>query len=236
MNPQDQQADHSRQQPENQQGQTADQPDAAPQIPSLPSPVVSQSGGPAAAQVQQTQQPSDNLYRPNDTPPHPARPSPANIQMHTDGQEVVWTAAEFIDHDKSPAWYLGLVGISVVVIAAVYFITKDIFNSAIVAVAAVLFAVVAGRQPRHMQYVVNDHGIGIGHRFYAYADFRSFSVLDEGHIRSIVLMPLKRFMPPLNLYYDPADENRIGDLLATHLPFAEHQRELTDRLMRRIRF
>jgi hypothetical protein len=43
-------------------------------------------------------------------------------------------------------------------------------------------------------------------------------------------------MPSLSLYYDLDDEDVIGDLLADHLPYAQHQHELTERLMRRIRF
>lgn len=218
---------------------------------------------PAPAQPSPGPEPAQNLYNPTDAQPRreeapapspqtaethdsPAAsrpnldftppPAPADLQMQDNGEEVVWTASEFIQHEKSPNWYMALAGISLAAVVLVYLLTRDVFNAIIVVIAAVLFGVVARRQPRRLQYVVNDHGIGIGRRFYSYDDFRSFSLLDEGAVRSFVLMPLKRFMPALTLYYDPKDEGRIGDVLADHLPFAEHKHELTDRLMRKIRF
>lgn len=226
MNPQNQPTEHSRQQPES---LPSPSPDAA--TPSLPAPAPPQ--------------PAQNLYSPEDATPEPT-PSqapaaehfaaPADLRMQSDGKEVLWTASEYVEHEKSQNWYFSLAGIALVVTILVYVITREILSTAVVVVAAVLFGVTSGRRARNMQYGVNNHGIGIGRRFYTYDNFRSFSFVDEGPVRSIVLMPLKRFMPPLTLYYDPADEERIGDVLADHLPFAEHQHELTDRLMRKIRF
>lgn len=235
MNHDDQSADHAEhldaQAPEGDQAQNANS-----EIPTLPAPMASYSTSdeqPAPPEPQ----PTSNLYHPEDSLEQASDEAyPVDLQMQDNGKQVSWTALEFVEHDKTQSWYLSMVGISVVVVAAVYFITKDLFNAFIIVIAAVLFGVVAGRAPRHMDYMVNGHGVAIGRRFYPYSEFRSFSIADEGHVRSIVLMPLKRFMPSLTLYFDPADEQRIGDVLADHLPFAQYQRELTDRLMRRIRF
>jgi hypothetical protein len=49
-------------------------------------------------------------------------------------------------------------------------------------------------------------------------------------------MPLKRFMPPLSLYMDPADEEKIVDVLADYLPVEQREQDPIDKLMRRLRF
>lgn len=234
MNQSGQSTDPSQQPRETQPGNTVPPTGAASEIPNLPVPMPqSATARPAAPQ------PSDavNFFQPDDSDvPEPNPVNPLDPQMSDNGNEVVWTAAEFIEHDKSPAWFLAMVGISVAAIGIVYLITRDPMNALLVAIAAVLFGVAAGRPPRHMQYAVNDHGISIGRKFFDYSNFRSFSVIDEGITRSIMLMPLKRFMPTLTLYYDLDDEQRIGDVLADHLPFAQHELQLTEKLMRRIRF
>ena len=161
---------------------------------------------------------------------------PANQQTHHTEESVAWTASEFIAHEKSPQWYLAMAGAGSAVAAGVYLITRDMFNTVIVAIAGIIFGVAAGRQPRQMQYGVDQNGVSIGKRFYPYTDFRSFSIADDGAFRSIILMPLKRFMPQLSIYYDPAAEDRIAEVLAAHLPIHEHQHDMTEKLMRRIRF
>lgn len=245
MNPQDQSSGPDRGGNEFQPGHTV-----SPQSPT-PAPAPSGSSPGAPPNIPPSPPPSipsvpepqgQSLYHPasdpavGGQPPDGFAPLPVDPQMQDNGREVVWTASEFIAHEKSPSWFAGLVGVSLVVCALVYLITRDIFNTVIVVIAAIIFGVAANRPPRQMQYAVSDHGIEIGRRFYAYTDFRSFSIVDEGALRSIVFMPLKRFMPVLTIYYDPADEDRIGDVLVAHLPMHEHQHDLTERLMRRIRF
>lgn len=233
MNPQDQPTDQSsKERPGLQPVQPPVAASAPQNIPTLPTP-------------EPTTQPRENLYRAEDRndavfPSAPslvqAIKSPADVSSQVGDEEIAWNASEFVEHEKSPEWYFAMVGISVVAMIVTFLITRDWFNAVIVAVAAVLFGVSAARPPRHLQYLISDHGVGVGRRFYVYTDFRSYSLLDEGPMHSIILMPLKRFMPPISLYFDPADEDRIAEVLAAHLPFAEHEHELTERLMRRIRF
>lgn len=166
----------------------------------------------------------------------PSASQPLNVRMEDNSQGVSWTASEFIAHHKPPEWYMGLGIIGFIIAAVAYFVSRDIITVATIVIVAIIFAVAASRQPRQMRYAINDHGVSIGNHFYPYGNFRSFSVASEGPFRSIVLMPLKRFMPPITLYFDPADEDRIGDILVEYLPMHEHKEAATDKLMRRIRF
>lgn len=166
--------------------------------------------------------------------PLPPVPSAEPHPHHT--SSVSWTASEFIEHDKDTMWFAGLAGVTLIVVAIIYFMTRDIFTAIIIMIAGILFGVAANRPPRNMQYTVDDHGVSIGAKTYPYADFRAFSVAQEGPLKSITFVPLKRFMPLLSMYYDPADEDEIAEVLSAHLPMQDHKADPLEQLMKRIRF
>lgn len=150
--------------------------------------------------------------------------------------EIVWTAAEFIAHDKSPVWYLALASAGVVASGLVYLLTRDKITTAIIAFALLAFGLFAARKPRSQTYTLDFRGLHVGQRVYSFASFKSFAIAEEGQAVSLVFMPLKRFMPPLTVHLIPEVEDRAVDFLAQILPFDQHHRDAVDSLMRRIRF
>lgn len=191
-----------------------------------PSDAAGQSGEPGSEIVPQPPQEAAST----------GGPQQADVRMEDSGRGVSWTASEFIAHHKPPEWYMAVGIITVALAAIVYFMSHDLFGVVIMVLVGVIFGVAASRPPRQIQYAVDGRGVHMGRHFYPYGNFRSFTIAPEGPFLSVVLMPLKRFMPVLSMYIDPADENRIGDILADHLPMHEHHESATDRLMRRIRF
>lgn len=150
--------------------------------------------------------------------------------------EIIWTASEFIAHNKSLGWYSLLALAAVVLSSLVYLLTKDLVSVGIIIFVALILGIAARRKPRVLNYQLNDNGIAIGQRFYAYHEFRSFSVMQEGVFSSIMFIPLKRFMPTINIYYDPQDEDRIIQMLSYYLPLENHTRDAVDSLIHHIRF
>jgi hypothetical protein len=184
-------------------------------------------------------------------PPAPAQPDPAPPANQPGPQEnkplsetppqpgsgtIAWTASEFVAHDKSAGWYFMLITASAAISVVVYLISKDFVSVAVVLTAALLLSVYGSHKPRQLEYRLDAHGIGIGPKSYGYEEFRSFSVVPEGAFSSIVFMPLKRFSPPISIYYAPEDEDKIVGMLSDRLPFEEGRRDAIDSLMRRIRF
>lgn len=158
------------------------------------------------------------------------------FQAPADLPTVTWSASEFIDHQKNAGWFFGLAGATILAGAILYFLTKDIVTVVVVAIAAVLFGITAGRKPRTLNYQLDHRGVQIAEKSYPYVLFKSFSVLEEGAFSSIQLMPLKRFMPPITLYYPPETEDQIINTLGNYLPHEDRQHDAVDRLMKRIRF
>ena len=148
---------------------------------------------------------------------------------------VRWTASEFIAHQKSAGWFASLGAITLVVAALVYLATRDKITTGVIIVAGVIMAIYAVRKPRVIEYEMDETGLRVGSRFYAFEIFKSYAVLKEGAFSSLFLVPHKRFMPGLTVYYDPADETKIMSLLSDRLPMAPY-RDPIDSFMKRIRF
>lgn len=157
-------------------------------------------------------------------------------QEATEMSEVSWTASEFIDHQKSSGWFMALAGAGLLLAAAIYFLTKDMFAPVIIALLAIIFGVGAARKPRILNYSINGAGIAVGDRHTAFEEFRSFAVVSEGPIESIILLPTKRWAPPLSVYFAPADGEKIIDTLSAFVPFENHEPGLIDKFLHRIHF
>jgi hypothetical protein len=160
----------------------------------------------------------------------------ADAQKPANHEPVSWTASEYIAHDKSLGWYvtlgLAIVGAAVVV----YLLTKELISSVVIVIMGIAFGAFAARKPQELEYLLDSNGLKVGNRLYPYNQFKSFNVLDEESIHSIMLMPMQRFMPPLSVYYAPEDEDKIADALSSYLPFQERKPDVVDRVMRRVRF
>lgn len=163
-------------------------------------------------------------------------PQPPESQISSDGSDISWTASEFVSHEKSAGWYGTLALVAAIIASMVYLTTRDMISTVVVIVAALAFAVIAGRKPRQLQYQLNRSGILIGNKQFHYGMFKSFSVVPEGAFSSIILRPLRRFAPLTTIYYAPDDEERIIGLISEHLPLEEYKPDAVDNMMRRIRF
>lgn len=195
------------------------------------------AGGASPAQPQQTVQSAQQQQTvPADVPPS-APEDPAQFMPPVTGtHHVEWTASEYVAHEKGLMWYVALLGGVVALTVVVYLLTKDLIAVVMIGLVAILFAILAARKPRVLHYEVGPQGVSIGGKMYPYADFKSFGVVTQGAFSSIVLMPLKRLMPALSVYYPPEEEQKIVEALSDYLPFAPVTPDFIDRTMFRIRF
>lgn len=148
--------------------------------------------------------------------------------------EIVWSASEFIVHEKNLNWYIGFFAAAIIIEAIIYFWTQDTLSVVAGIVIFILLGISASRKPRVVEYSVDQSGVSIAHRSYYYSDFKSFGVLQDGAFSSIVLVPLKRFSPPLTLYFAPEDQEKIILVLSSHLPYSPVTIDLIDNLLRKV--
>jgi hypothetical protein len=149
---------------------------------------------------------------------------------------VTWTASEYINNHKPATWYLGLLFVTALVAGAVFLFTSDLISSIVVVIVGVLFAVFAGRKPEVRTYELTTTGLMISDKLHPYGLFKSYAVHEENALRSIYLLPMKRFMPGITLYFPPEQEEKIIDTLNNYLPFEDKDPDAIDRLMNKIGF
>lgn len=147
-----------------------------------------------------------------------------------------WDASEYIHHTKGALWYLGFVAIMLALLAVAYFLTQAWTFMVLVVVMAIAIGIFATRPPRTLHYALTPAGLRVENKFFNYSDFRAFGIIEDGALYSIMLIPTKRFMPAVSIYFDEADGEKIVDVLGARLPMEELHLDMVDRLMRRLRF
>lgn len=159
---------------------------------------------------------------------------PPEPQPH-DAEAISWEASEYVHHDKGALWVLGLVAV-VLVFAAIAFFTQAWTFLILTLVMGVALGVIAFRPPRVLRYSLSDKGLQIDEKFYNFNEFKSFGVIDDGSLYSIMLIPTKRFMPAVNIYFEEDDGEDIVDVLGSYLPMQHIELDAFDKLMRHLRF
>ena len=168
-------------------------------------------------------------------PQAPEQPATTNTTPDEDNL-VQWTASEFVSHEKNGGWYI-LLGIVALLIAAITFvITRELFSIIVVFVLALAVGVFGALKPRTLNYAIAPDGITVGEKHFTFETFRSFAVIDDGPVPSIQLLPQKRFMVPITMYFDPNNGDEIIETLGQFLPFEHKERDMVDKISSRIRF
>lgn len=206
--------------------------------------------------MEQQNQQSPQVFTPGEQPQPPQAPEPPAPLQYTSGQleqqqapdftqgvaephqdgVVGWSASEFIAHEKNGSWFAMLVAGTIILSAVVFLVTKEWFSIVGIAVLAVAVAVFGNLKPRVLNYAVSPDGLTVGEKHFTYDTFRSFAVIEDGAMVSLQLLPQKRFMVPISMYLDPAQEDAIIDALGEYLPFEHRERDLTDKISSRFRF
>jgi hypothetical protein len=163
--------------------------------------------------------------------------APAPPQAVSPNETVTWTASEYIAHQKTTNWYIALgVGTALVTMAIFFLTGHSILSTGVVFLICVAIGVFAARKPGAVEYTLSIDGVHIGQKIYPYHNFKSFAVVEEGGVNSIWLRPLRRFLPTVNMYFGPEDEDRIVGMLDNFLPREDRDRDTLDRISHRFRF
>jgi len=173
------------------------------------------------------------------TPPlQPAQiqPQPASTPPLQTAPYISWQASEYVHHEKQALWFVALFGGAAVLLLVSLLLVQSITFAILIVVMAVVAAVFAVRPPRIMSYELSDDALQINGKPFLYQDFRNFGIIQEGPLYSALLIPRKRFMPMVTLYF-PADNGEvIVDMLGSHLPMEHVELDAMDKLTRKLRF
>ncbi len=149
-------------------------------------------------------------------------------------ETLTWSVSEHVA-PKALTWYLSATVVGLIVSALVALATRDIASSATVLLALVVLLAYAARKPSEQAYELRADTIRVGKKEYNLHLFKSFSVDENNSQTSVVLLPLKRFMPPLVIPLEEKIAEQAVKVLTMFLPFEQHKTDLIDALVRKIR-
>jgi len=160
--------------------------------------------------------------------------SSAAASSSSSPRALSWQSVEFVEHSHGPLWYLALALVTAGLTLLIYFLTRDYIATGMIPIVGVIVGVFATHKPGTVKYEITGSGLKVGAKNYPYNSFKSFSILDEGSYSSVNLMPLKRFVPPIAAYFDPADQQKVINALGDYLPYEQRPIDGIERLTRRL--
>lgn len=164
-----------------------------------------------------------------------ASPTPGPVAEPHAGP-VTWQASEYIHHEKDGVWFIGLIVVSVVLVALSIFLIKSWTFTALIVVMAASVVIYARRPPRTLTYSLSYQGLAVNEKTYSLNDFRAFGIVQDGPLFSIVLIPVKRFMPSVNVYFPQEQGEKIVDVLGESVPMEHIELDAIDKLVKKLRF
>lgn len=152
-----------------------------------------------------------------------------------DDEPVHWQAQEYIHHEKTMLWFI-IFGVVVVgLIAVAIWVMQSITFAILVPVMAVALVVYSRRPPRVLNYTLSRQGLHINDRLYPFSQFKGFGVIHDGKEYSVMLLPVKRFMPGVSVYFPEEAGEAIVDMLGVRLPMQQLRLDPIDILIHKLR-
>lgn len=149
-------------------------------------------------------------------------------------EAVSWQAIEYLQHDKSPLWYLGF-GAIVIVLIMLSILFQAWTFLALIIVMAVALMVYSHRPPRMLNYVWSVKGLYINDQLHPAGEFKSFGVVQDHDHHQLMLIPVKRFRPALAVYFPAEIGEPLVDAVGAYLPMQELHLDGFDKIVRKLR-
>lgn len=198
------------------------QPDQAAYVPS------SQPEEAAPANITDTT-PVLNTEQPLETTPQPDAPTDA------DTDALHWQAAEYIQHQRNPLWYVALIAIVVILMAMAVLWIKSWTFAILVPVMALALVVYVRRPAAVIDYTLSAKGMFINDTLHSFHEFKAFGVIHDGNEYSVQLIPVRRFRPSLSVYFPEESGEKIVDMLGVRLPMEQLKPDAFDKIVHFLR-
>jgi len=149
-------------------------------------------------------------------------------------QPIRWQAPEYIQERRSPWWFIGFWAVAILLMAAAIFVIKSITFAVLVPAMAAALMIYSHRPPRILNYVLSGKGIYISEKLHSLTEFKSFGIMQEESIPSLMLIPVQRFRPGLTIHFPAEAGESIVDLLGQRIPMQEIKLDTFDRIIRKL--
>ena len=182
-------------------------------------------------------QPQPSVQSTDVEPMQPTEPQPVDVDQPTQlaaVAPVTWQAKEYLQQDKPPLWYVLFAVIVVAFVGVALWLQAWTF-AVLVPIMAAALAVYAHRPPRIVTYSVSEKGLTINDQLHPMGEFKSFGVLPDSELHSLMLVPVKRFRPGVTLYFPEEVGESLVDILGAYLPMRDLHVDMVDKVIHKLR-
>jgi hypothetical protein len=150
-------------------------------------------------------------------------------------QPVNWQASEYVQHDKSPLWYIFFAVIVCVFVGAAIFLQAWTFV-VLIPVMAVALMVYTHRPPHVINYALSEKGLYINDMLHPMGEFKAFSVAQSTNPQQnqLVLTPIKRFRPSLTVSFPSEVGEVLVDIIGAYLPDQPYKVDAFDKIIQKL--
>jgi hypothetical protein len=152
-----------------------------------------------------------------------------------DVQPIQWQAPEYIQERRSPWWFIAFWVVTITLIAVAAFVIQSWSFAILVPAMAAALMIYSHRPPQMLSYVLSSKGIYINEKLHPMSEFRSFGILKDESLPSLMLIPVKRFRPGLTVHFPHESGEAIVDFLGQRIPMKELQLDALDKIVRKLR-
>lgn len=151
-----------------------------------------------------------------------------------------WQAPEFSYTQKPAGWYMGIFAFFIALGVLAFFFIGSEFQKwvtiGLLIIMAIALSVWANRKPKVLSYIITNYGVNVSNKKYLFDDFRAFYGYMDYNQPTLDLVPSKRFGTLVSLPLATPESDDIQETIAHMVPEIEHNEDIIDRIVRRLRF
>jgi hypothetical protein len=156
---------------------------------------------------------------------------PTNV---IEAQPIQWQAPEYVQERRSPWWFIGFWIVAVLLMVVAFFVLRSWSFALLVPAMAAALMIYSHRPPRILNYVLSGKGIYINEKLHPMSEFRSFGIMRDEAIPSIMFIPIKRFRPALTIHFPEEIGEAVVDFLGHQIPMQELKLDVFDQIIRKL--
>lgn len=179
----------------------------------------------------QPEQPTEQVAGPIEQTQVPPEAQPIELP---ETQPIQWQAPEYVQERRSPWWFIGFWAVAILLMLAAIFVIRSLSFAVLVPAMAAALMIYSHRPPRMLTYVLSTKGIYINEKLHPLTEFKSFGIMRDESIPSVMLLPVQRFRPGLTVHFPVEAGEAIVDMLGQRIPMQEIRLDAFDKIIRKL--
>jgi len=148
---------------------------------------------------------------------------------------ISWTAREFVYHEKSKGWFVGL-GILSFAFFIVALLMENYLFAFIIIITAGLIAMMAAKKPKNIKIAISNKGIYINDDHQSYEKISSFWIFEEDEDKKLSLANKTWPKIPRLVMLESQDPQTVREILKEFIEEREHNETTADIIAKKVQF